>query len=270
MSAPPVQDTGERDLPALLCLHSLFLDPRMFDGLAQAAAGRFRVVRPTFRGQGEHAGEVDDLVSMDACADDVVGLVDELQLAPARVVAQSMGGDVALRVAARRPDAVAAMVLLGTSARDEPPENLEAFRPIADTVEREGFRGEILEMTMGIMFGQTSRTSEDPEVRARVETWHERIAALPPALCHAIRGVVERPSAVDLLPSVRAPTLVVSGTEDVARPPAWADEVVAGLPEGELWRLEGIGHSPVLEAPGSVLPRILSFFEQAAPPAQRA
>ena len=47
-----VADTGEADLPVVVCLHSLFLDHTMFDDLVAGAAGRFRLVRPDFRGQG--------------------------------------------------------------------------------------------------------------------------------------------------------------------------------------------------------------------------
>jgi 3-oxoadipate enol-lactonase len=257
---PTPLDTGEADLPVLLCLHSLFLDPRMFDGLAEAAAGRFRVVRPTVRGQGAHALQVHSTVTMDECADDVIELVDSLGLAPTRVVAQSMGGDVAIRVAARRPDIVSAMALLGSSARSEPPENLEAFLPIADAVEASGFQGEVLDTTMAIMFGETSRA--DPSKADVVELWHERIASLPPQLCHAIRGVIEREDVTHLLPRIDLPVLVVSGSEDVARPPAWADQVVAGLPQASLLRLESVGHSPVLEAPDIVVDRVLDFLSR--------
>ena len=48
-----VADTGEANLPVILCLHSCFLDGTMFDGLVSAADGKFRVVRPDFRGQGK-------------------------------------------------------------------------------------------------------------------------------------------------------------------------------------------------------------------------
>jgi 3-oxoadipate enol-lactonase len=230
----------------------------MFDGLAEQARGRFRVVRPTFRGQGDHALQVNATVTMDECADDVIELVDSLGLASVRIVAQSMGGDVAIRVAARRPDIVSAMALLGSSARGEPPENLQAFRPIADAVEARGFRGEVLDTTMAIMFGETSRA--DPSKAEVIERWHARIAALPPQLCHAIRGVIERDDVTHLLSSIDVPVLVVSGTEDIARPPAWADEVVAGLPQASLLRLEGVGHSPVLEAPDVAICRVLDFL----------
>lgn len=255
---PAPLDTAETDLPVVLCLHSLFLDPRMFDSLASGAAGRFRVVRPTFRGQGDHAVQTHATVTMDECADDVIELIEVLDLAPVSIVAQSMGGDVALRVAARRPDLVRAMVLIGSSACAEPPENLEAFRPIADAVEVSGLQGEVLDTTMAIMFGETSRA--DPSKAAVVALWHERIASLPPQLCHAIRGVIEREDVTALLPDIDVPVLVVSGTEDIARPPAWADEVVAGLQKAELLRLDGVGHSPVLEAPDVTIDRVLQFL----------
>ena len=255
---PAPLDTGEADLPVLLCLHSLFLDPRMFDAVVEEAAGRFRVVRPTFRGQGDHALETHAMVTMEECADDVIELVDSLGTAPVSVVAQSMGGDVAIRVAARRPDIVSAMALLGSSARGEPPENLEAFRPIADAVEASGFQGEVLDTTMAIMFGETSRA--DPSKADVVELWLGRIASLPPQLCHAIRGVIEREDVTHLLSSIDVPVLVVSGSEDIARPPAWADEVVAGLPQASLLRLDGVGHSPVLEAPDIVIGKVLDFL----------
>lgn len=253
-----VLDTGETDLPTLVCLHSLFLDPSMFDGLTAAAQGRFRVVRPIFPGQGTRVHQVDGPVSMDTCADEVIAVVEELGVGAVGIVAQSMGADVAVRVAARRPELVRAVVLLGGSACPEPPENVSAFGPIADEVERNGFTGDTLETTMAIMFGATSRA--DPERAQVIERWRGRIAALDPDLCHAIRGVIHRESAVDVLPRVEAPTLVVSGTEDVARPPAWSDQLVDGIPDAVLWRLDSVGHSPTLEVPDTVEPRILDFL----------
>lgn len=252
-----VADTGEADLPVVLCLHSLFLDQSMFNDLTKAANGRFRMVRPDFRGQGANP-DASELVSMDQCANDVLALIERLGLDRVHVVAQSMGGDVAVRVTARRPDLVDRLVLLGSSAREEPAENLAAFGPIADEVERTGFVGEILETTMQIMFGETIRT--DPSRTDIVANWRGRIAALSPGLAHAVRGVVERPSAVAMLPDVLATTLVVSGGEDLARPPAWSEELVELIPDAELWSLPRTGHSVILEQPDLVGNRVLNFL----------
>lgn len=256
-----VVDSGETDLPVVLCLHSLFLDHMMFDAFAEAVQGRLRVVRPDFRGQGSSPA-ADDTVTMEQCADDVLDVVDALGLTRVHVVAQSMGGDVAVRVAARRPGLVDRLVMLGSSVRAEPPEQLEAFRPIADEVERSGFQGDLLEMIMQIMLGESCRS--DPGRAALVAESRAAFAALPPTLVHAVRGVVERRSAVDLLPAVTATTLVVSGGEDVARPPAWSQEVVDGVQHGELWSLPDVGHSVILERPALVIPRVVDFLTDPA------
>ena len=83
--------------------------------------------------------------------------------------------------------------------------------------------------------------------------------ALPLSVWPAIRGVLERSSAVSLLPNIPTPSLVLSGAEDMPRPPAWTDELAAGLPNAKLIRLDGIGHSPILEAPDRVITEILGF-----------
>ena len=91
-----VEDTGETELPPVLCLHSLFLDGTMFGALAAAAAGRYRVIRPDFRGQGRSAPATGDIVDMEACAADIEALIELMGLKDVNLVVQSMGGDVAL------------------------------------------------------------------------------------------------------------------------------------------------------------------------------
>jgi 3-oxoadipate enol-lactonase len=252
-----VADTGEADLPVVVCLHSLFLDHSMFDDLVAAAAGRFRMVRPDFRGQGASPAATDS-VTMDDCADDIVDVLDDLSVERVHVVAQSMGGDVAVRVAARHAAAVDRMVLLGSSAREEPPEHLDAFRPIADQVARQGITGDLVDTTTEIMFGRTFRN--DPDRVGDLTRWRAHFAALPPGVAHAIRGVIERPSAVELLPSITARTLVVSGGEDEVRPPEWSQELVDNIPHAYLWTLPTTGHSVILEQPAVVVDKVLSFL----------
>jgi len=253
-----VADSGETGLPPVLCLHSLFLDGRMFDGFVAAAAGRFRVIRPDFRGQGRSEPSRDSIISIETCASDIEELLKRLGIASAHVLVSSMGGDVGLRLAAQRPDLVRSLVVLGSSARAEPAEQLGRFRAWVDEVEKTGFTGATLEMTMSIMFGETTRASVAQ--REMLGLWKERIAALPTTLRPAMSGVIERGSVVDMLPSITAPALVISGDECIARPPDWARELAEGLPNSEFLLLEKIGHSPLLEIPEVVLPRIIAFF----------
>ena len=108
------------------------------------------------------------------------------------------------------------------------------------------------------MFGRTFRN--DPDNVGELTRWRAHFAALPPGVAHAIRGVIERPSAVELLPSITARTLVVSGGEDEVRPPEWSQELVDNIPDADLWTLETTGHSVILEQPAVVVDRVLSFL----------
>ncbi|NUU38586.1 alpha/beta fold hydrolase [Pseudomonas sp. C2B4] len=253
-----VEDTGEADLPVVLCLHSCFLDGSMFDGLVQAADGKFRVIRPDFRGQGRSALDDVDIITMDQCADDMEALIEKMELSSINVMAQSMGGDVAFRLIARRQALFRSLVVAGSSACGEPPEQGARFAQWVVDAGEQGFVGEILDMTMEVMFGKTTRNN--PEKQELVAFWRDRIQALPKTLRPAMKGVMHRESSVELLASITIPVLIINGEEDMPRPPAWSDEMKRELPNSKLIRLSKIGHSPTLEAPEQVLPAIIDFF----------
>ncbi len=254
-----VEDSGERDLPVVVALHSLFMDGRMFDRFAADAAGRYRVVRPDFRGQGRNPPASGDIVTMDECARDIEAVLDALELGPVHWLLSSMGGDVGLRVAGRRPELTRSIVITGSSARSEPDEQLDRFRQFVQDFSERGFVDDLLELLVEVMFGATTRS--DPSKADLVEHYRNEFAALPTGLRPAFTGVIERASVVDLLPGIEAPTLVVTGAEDMPRPTEWADELHDHLPNSELWRLAGVGHSPLLEAPELVNPRALEHFD---------
>ncbi|QIB65098.1 alpha/beta fold hydrolase [Kineobactrum salinum] len=252
------RDNGAVNLPPLLCLHSLFLDGTMFDELAQVAEGRYRVLRPDFRGQGRSAAVTAEVIDMDILARDIEAFIESLGLKQVNAVVQSMGGDVILRLAARRPELFHSLVLLGTSARGEPPEQLAFVEGFLDAASAAGFVGEHLEILLAIMFGETTRS--DPAKSDVVEYWRSRMQALPLALWPAMRGVVYRSGVVDSLPLIPTPSLVISGAEDKVRPGEWADEMAHGLPNVKHIRLPRVGHSVILEAPERAIPEIMRFL----------
>jgi 3-oxoadipate enol-lactonase len=171
-----------------------------------------------------------------------------------------MGGDVGLRLAARRLDLVRSMVLIGSSARAEPEDQLESFRAVVDDFRQRGFVDDLLELLMQIMFAKT--TLADVSKTDFLDKYRAEFAALPTGLAPALSGVVERASVVHLLPRITVPTLIVTGAEDMPRPTEWADEMHEHLPDSQLWRLEGVGHSPLLEAADIVNRRVLDFFDE--------
>lgn len=255
-----VDDTGEESLDAVVCLHSLFLDNRMFDGLVEAAAGSFRLIRPDFRGQGRSAGaDGAEVITMEQCAGDIAALLDRLGVSRAHVVMSSMGGDVGVRLAAYRPDLVKSLVFVGSSVRSESAEAVDAYMTWIEDVTRNGFTGERLEFLQQVMLGESTRTSE--EMKETVAFWTDRLAQLSSALRPAMVGVALRGDATGLLSEVRAPALVISGEECPVRPKPWAEELAEGLPGSELVMVPAVGHSPLLERPDFVTAKVLDFLK---------
>jgi len=101
-------DEGSGESPLLL-VHGSSTDATTWDGVAPELAELGRVVRYDRRGYGrsEHRPVRDHRVH----ARDLVGVLEHVG-APATVVGWSSGGNIALAVAARRPELVARLVVV--------------------------------------------------------------------------------------------------------------------------------------------------------------
>ncbi|MDF9302063.1 alpha/beta hydrolase [Tritonibacter mobilis] len=253
-----VEDKGPTNGPVILCLHSLFLDGSMFANLEQAAIPEFRVICPDFRGQGCSAPTVERTVTMDQCADDMLLLIEEMGLEAVHLVGASMGGDVAARMAARRPDLFRSLIFMGSSVREEPKEQADQFGIWLESCAEVGFVGDNLALLQAVMFGEKTRNR--PDFEASFAPWLQKLSLIRKSLFPAMYGVLERPSATHELPKITVPTLVYSGTDDFARPPAWGKEIADNVPGAKQTILDAIGHSPILEAPEIVIPGTLEFI----------
>jgi pimeloyl-ACP methyl ester carboxylesterase len=70
-----------------------------------------------------------------------------------------------------------------------------------------------------------------------------------PGVVAALRGMAGRPDRSALLPSIRVPTLVITGAEDTLIPVADSQAMAAIIPGSTLMILPDAGHLSNLEAP---------------------
>jgi len=103
--------TRKDSLPVLILLHGSPMGSESFDDLGPVLGKNFRVLVPDLPGFGASAAFIPDY-SVRAHAHYVLQLMQHLQIAPAHVVAYSMGGGVALNMAALAPDQVASLIML--------------------------------------------------------------------------------------------------------------------------------------------------------------
>jgi pimeloyl-ACP methyl ester carboxylesterase len=216
---------------------------------------RYRVVvpdRPGYGRTGGAAGGFGDNARL------LAGLLRDLALGPAIVVAHSWAGGVALALALDQPDVVGGLVLLAPVSPVEPvalTDRLLASRPVGDA------------MTAAIL---------GPGLRMLLRPTASRwiLARTPPATRTAIRGlgaalpvdgrawrsfsveqrafVTELPAMAGRLADIDVPTVLATGLGDHLVRPAEVVRLSREIPRSRLAVWPGVGHLLPIEAPGPV------------------
>lgn len=234
-------DEGPREGTPIVFSHSLFFDHSMFDGhLERFAREGFRVVAYDHRNQGGSAPAPREELDMDTLTEDAAALIEHLGLGKCHFVGNSMGGFIALRLAARRPDLLLSVAALGSSAEEE--HSLAEFAPLADHLTAHGPE-QVVDTLMYIMFGDTSLATR-PELLA---PWREFMSRLAPSIGDSAHGVIHRSRIVEELSGCQVPVLAIAGSEDHAYPQPISGANVAAASGGGEVTVEGAGHSVALE-----------------------
>jgi 3-oxoadipate enol-lactonase len=250
------EDTGS-GRETLVFAHGLLWSGRMFQAQVAALKGRYRCVTFDFHGQGQ-SDVAPSGYDMDTLADDAAALIQNLGIAPCHFLGLSMGGFVAMRLAARRPELIKSLTLLETSADAEPPENVPRYKLLSLIARWLSLRV-VAGRVMSIMFGQKFLT--DPARQAERDEMRRRLFANNRAgIFRATNGVITRNAVYDEIAAIRAPTLVIVGEEDVATPLEKARRIHERIASSRLVIVPGAGHSSTMEEPAAVTAAIEEFL----------
>jgi 3-oxoadipate enol-lactonase len=251
-----IEDTGGSG-PPILFSHGLLYSCRMWDAQVPSLRGRFRCVSYDHRGQGQsevtESGYDMDTLSLDAAA-----LIRSLAIQPVHFVGLSMGGFIGMRLAARHPELVRSLVLLDTSADEEPPDDLPRYRMLT-FIERWLGPRLVAGAVLKIMHGPSMRA--DPSRARELRAIRERfIASNRVGAVRAVNGVLSRKGVKDELASIRVPTLVMVGEEDKATVPAKSEAIAAAIKGATLLRVPKAGHLSAIDNPSFVTEQLSSFL----------
>ena len=260
------EDTGPGSTGETIAFsHGLLWNTTLFDPQIAALRGRYRCVAWDHRGQGRSADDFRHTIGMELVWKDAVALLEKLGTGPVHFCGLSMGGFVAMRMAARRPDLVRSLILIETSADPEPLKNVPKYR-LLSTVSRWIPPRLVASQVAPIMVGKTFL--HDP---ARAADRERALATMAgrKGVWRAVNGVIDRAGIADELSRIRAPTLVMVGEEDVATVPAKAEALHAAIAGSKLVRIPGAGHSSSIEQPQAVTAAIEAFLSAVPPEAAR-
>jgi pimeloyl-ACP methyl ester carboxylesterase len=253
--------TGGREfdpkLPLVVFIHGGGLDHSVWALLARWFAHRGRsVLAPDLPGHGRSEGE--PLGSIAAMADWIAALITSAGARQAGLIGHSMGSLVALETAARHPDKVSALALIGTAAAMPVAKDLLQAAEANDnaavrmvSIWGKGFRGGLGgSLAPGLwMLGGAQRLLE----RAAPGVLFSDLSA-----CHDYRDGLAAAA------KVKVPVTLVLGELDQMTPLKAGQRLATALPHARVVVLKHAGHLLMGERPDEVLEAIADFDQQAA------
>jgi pimeloyl-ACP methyl ester carboxylesterase len=246
-----VEKTGQGS-PVVL-IHGLGGATTVYDPQVAALAEHHTVLRYDLSGHGRSPRN--GTPSITGWVEELTALLDAEGIGETAVVAHSMGTLVASTFAAAHPGRVTKLALLGP-VRAQAPQAKDATRARARTV-REGGMSAVADTIVSVATSEQTRT-ERPLAAALVR---ELLLGQDPdgyaAACEALASAEEPDFA-----GIKAPVLLLTGSDDKTSPPAVNDDIFALLPKARLHIIEGIGHWHTLEAPGDVTRHLREFLTQ--------
>jgi pimeloyl-ACP methyl ester carboxylesterase len=215
--------------------------------------------------------------SIDAHATAVIGFIAGQDLGPVNLIANSMGGAVSTRVAARRPDLVKTVALVSPALPDLRPRPLPmrlalAAIPGVGPAVMDGLRRLPAEARTDRLLRDVytdpgvvhpiRRRAEIAEVLRRDTLIYANHAVITSA-----RSLVAEYFKVGKwslwrdAASVKAPALILHGSHDRLVNPVMAGKAARAFPAARVLVLAGVGHVAMMERPDLVAAEIRAFLE---------
>jgi 3-oxoadipate enol-lactonase len=240
------------DGPAVVLLHALGLDWRMWEPVMSTLAGGRRVYAYDLRGHGSAAG-VAAGHTMDRVADDLFDVMDALGLTRAHVVGLSYGGGIAQTAALRAPERFESLALLATT--DYP---FDTFDARARSGEADGMEAQVVP-SLTRWFTPAALATNAWGVRYAREQVRRGDPAHWAAAWRAFKGLDVQGRLADL----EAPALVLSGELDASTTPGIMSAIAERIPGSHYEVLAGVPHMQTLESPELVSEALDRFIPRA-------
>ena len=204
-------------------------------------------------------------------AETLARLIEAEDLGPVVYVGHSMGGQVGITLALRRPDLVERLVL-ASPAGIEPFEDGEG-QWLANALTQTGVTNATEDAVRRNLAANFYRWSPEwewmVEERARMAKTEE-MDAFSYAVIRSVHGMIDQPT-TDLLPQLAVPTLIVYGRHDNLIPNPYLnpgstravfERGAEAIPNAALVELDGAGHMLQIERPAAFNEAVLDYLRR--------
>ena len=236
-----------------LCVHSAGSDGRLFRHTlpAMAAAG-YRAIAVDLPGHGRSFPLGWELTeSLHVFGEWLIELADVLGLEQPVIVGCSVGGNIAIDVAAHHSDRIAAAIAFAGGA------HTPTFSGAGARIDPHVFNWETISETMA---SSVVRPDATPEQVQEIQWLHKSSSGRQYA---ADLVGWESQDVRDRLADVRVPLMLATGSGDYFLPPAIVEATAAAVEGAVFVSFEGLGHYPMWEDPETVNAAMLEFLRAA-------
>ena len=232
--------------PAVLLSHGYSASARMWAGQMDALSDHYHLIAWDMRGH-DRSDSPDNpaLYSHEATVVDMAAILDACGAKRAVIAGLSLGGFISLAFNLARPERVTALMLFDTGPGYKKDSPRDEWNKMTGTMAK------ALE-TKGLV-----AAGAGPEA-----TLAQHRSAQ--GLAHAARGMLAQSDGrvIESLPSIKVPTLVLAGANDVQFLPA-TDYMAAKIPGAEKVILEGAGHAANIDQPEAFNQTVREFLDRA-------
>ncbi|MEM7410178.1 MAG: 2-succinyl-6-hydroxy-2,4-cyclohexadiene-1-carboxylate synthase [Myxococcota bacterium] len=232
--------------PSVLALHGFTGTGGGFAPLAARWSQRYRVVAPDLVGHGaSEAPSVAAPYAMEACVEQLSALIDAKALGRVHLFGYSMGGRTALALAARAPEKVASLALLGASpglaGEDERAARRASDEALAARIEADGVAAFVESWeSLPLFASQTTRLDGDTRAALRRDRLSQRASGLAGSLRGM--GTGAQPALHAALGTLSVPCWIAAGAEDT-KFVAIADQMAGQIPDAQRVDVPAAGHA---------------------------
>jgi pimeloyl-ACP methyl ester carboxylesterase len=251
---------GNPDGTPVVLVHGYTDNARDWVPLVPYLSRHFRLILVDLRGHGR-SSKPDCCYTLPDFANDIVLLLDSLGIRKADIVGHSLGSIIAQIYAETWPERTDKVVLI--SSTGGPPPGTPPSKPKFDFAAQIRQLHEPLDPESPFMVSWwDSPTPVDPDFirRQRIDS-----AAIPLRVWLAVldQGLGDVADLQRTLPRLRAPALLIWGSQDPIMEPEVRTTLRQALPHAQVKIFQGLGHNPFWEDPRGCAAVINAFLESA-------
>jgi len=219
----------------------------------------YRVITFDNRAIARSSDPGDDFTIRDM-AEDVVDLMDGLEISRAHILGLSMGGMIAQELAIGHPRRVRGLILVVTHCGGR--HQVKAEDKVMAAMERMAV-DQSMEARLaaaGVFFAPQTLSGHPSVIQeyAAVSMKHPAGGEILQRQMKAIQNH----DAYDRLQRITAPTLVITGADDVLIPPDNSRILAERIPSAEILEIQGGGHQLLIEQPDRCNRAIIDFLQK--------